>query len=200
MKQASEGIGTNTGLIETGVIETAVIETAVIETERLRLRPHRAADWVASMALWGDESVTRYIGGRPQTPEECWQRLLRYAGHWTLLGFGYWAVEEKETGCFLGDVGLSDFRRTLPADLGFSTAPEVGWVLTPACHGRGYATEAVRAALAWGERHLGAQRFVCMIHPDNHASARVAEKTGFTPYARAEYHGAPAVLYERLSR
>ena len=124
---------------------------------------------------------------------------MRYAGHWSLLGFGYWAVEEKETGRFVGDVGLSDFRRELPAKLNFSTAPEAGWVLSPAFHGRGYATEAVRAALAWGEAHLGAKRFVCLIHPENIASLRVAEKTGFKPYARTRYKDAPAMLLERVA-
>lgn len=177
---------------------TEATDGSIIETERLRMRLHRAEDLAAAIALWGDASVTRYIGGRPQTPEECWHRLLRYAGHWAMLGFGYWAVEEKESGRFVGDVGFSDFRRAFAADLNFATAPEVGWVLAPASHGKGYATEAVRAALAWGERHFSNRRFVCMIHPDNFSSARVAEKAGFTPYARADYHGTPTVLYERL--
>jgi len=65
----------------------------VIETARLRLRGHGLEDTERMAALWSDAEVTRYIGGRPQTAEESWSRLLRYAGHWRLLGFGYWVVE-----------------------------------------------------------------------------------------------------------
>lgn len=169
-----------------------------VETERLLLRPHRLEDHEACCALWSDPIVTRYTSGRPLPPEECWTRLLRYAGHWTMLGFGYWAVEEKASGRFIGDIGLSDFRRDLPEALNFNAAPEVGWILSPTVHGKGYATEAVRAAMAWGERHLDAKRFVCLINPENSASLRVAEKTGFKPYARTRYKDAAATLLERL--
>lgn len=172
--------------------------TRIIETERLRLRPHRVEDFDACCIIWGNPAVTRYIGGRPQTHEECWSRLLRYAGHWAMLGYGYWAVEEKATGRFIGDVGFSDFRRELDPSFGFGASPEIGWVLSTAVHGKGYATEAVRAALAWGEARFEHGRFVCMIHPDNSASSRVALKVGFKPYARTNYKEAPTVLYERL--
>jgi len=169
-----------------------------IETERLLLRPHRPEDHAAATTLWADPIVTRYTSGRPQSAEESWSRLMRYAGHWAMLGFGYWAVVEQKTGRYVGDVGLSSFLRDLPDRLNFNTAPEAGWVLSPAVHGKGYATEAVRAALAWGEANLGVKRFVCLIHPENLASLRVAEKTGFTPYARTRYKDAPAVLLERI--
>lgn len=172
----------------------------IIETERLILRPHGVEDFAACVAVWGNPEVTRYIGGRPQTPEECWHRLLRYAGHWSLLGFGYWAVEEKASGRFIGDIGFSDFHRPMEESLNFTTAPEVGWVLSPDVHGKGYATEAVQAALGWGDAYFKGQRFVCMIHPDNRASSRVAEKTGFIPYAHTDFKGAPTVLYERPAR
>ena len=70
--------------------------TPVIETKRLRLRGHRAADLPACAAMWAKEGVTRFIGGKPLTEEETWLRILRYAGHWALLGFGYWVVEEED--------------------------------------------------------------------------------------------------------
>ena len=75
----------------------------VIETERLILRGHVLEDSEASLALWTDPEVTRFIGGKPSTTEEVWPRLLRYAGHWSLLGFGYWAITEKATGRFVGE-------------------------------------------------------------------------------------------------
>src|SRR4029077_6257721 len=62
----------------------------VIETERLKMRGHRLADLNDCAAMWADPIVTRHIGGRPFSEEETWARFLRYAGHWSLMGFGYW--------------------------------------------------------------------------------------------------------------
>ena len=123
-----------------------------IETDRLRLRAHRIADFPDLSAMWADPVVVRHIAGRPSTPEESWSRLLRYAGLWPLLGFGYWAVEERATGRFVGDVGLADFHRDMTPPLG--DAPEAGWALAPWSHRKGYATEAMRAVLAWSDVEL----------------------------------------------
>jgi RimJ/RimL family protein N-acetyltransferase len=124
-----------------------------LETDRLVLRAHRVDDFEPSAAMWGDEGVTRFIGGKPFTAEEVWQRMLRYPGHWALLGFGYWVLEEKATGDFVGEAGLLNLNRAIEPPLG--DAPEAGWVLTPRVHGKGYATEAMTRALAWTETELG---------------------------------------------
>jgi RimJ/RimL family protein N-acetyltransferase len=167
-----------------------------IDTARLTLRPHRIEDFAESAALWADPIVVRHIGGKPFTEEASWGRVLRYIGHWAALGFGYWVVREKDSGRFVGEVGFADFKRAIEPS--FGGAPEMGWVLAPSTHGRGYATEAVRAALAWAEAHFGrAQRVVCMIDPDNEASRRVALRCGFAETARTVYNGEPVVLYER---
>ena len=60
----------------------------VLETPRLLLRPHTLDDFPATFAMWSDPEVVRFIGGRPFTREEAWARLLRYVGHWTMLGYG----------------------------------------------------------------------------------------------------------------
>lgn len=166
-----------------------------LDTERLILRGHTPADFDECAAMWGDPRVTEFIGGRPSTAEEVWTRVLRYAGMWALLGFGYWVVRERDTGRFVGEVGFADFRRevTPPLDV-----PEAGWVLAPWAHGRGYATEAVRAALAWGDAHLAAPRTVCMIAPENAPSIRVAQKLGFREFARTRFKGDDTLLFERL--
>lgn len=167
----------------------------VIETGRLLLHGHRPSDLADCLAMWADPAVTRHIGGKPSTEEEVWHRILRYAGHWALMGFGYWAVRERDSGRFVGEVGLADFRRSI--EPGFAGAPEAGWVLAPWAHGRGYATEAVRAALAWGDARFGAVRTVCLISPDNGPSLRVAERCGFAAYAHTTYKGSPCILLER---
>jgi RimJ/RimL family protein N-acetyltransferase len=69
--------------------------STLLETDRLIMRPHVRADFDDSFAMWSDPEVTRFIGGQPSTREETWSRLLRYVGHWTMLGFGYWAVRDK---------------------------------------------------------------------------------------------------------
>jgi RimJ/RimL family protein N-acetyltransferase len=84
-----------------------------LETGRLILRPHRREDFDSCAALWANPDVVRYIGGKPFTREEVWARLLRYAGHWQWLGFGFWALEEKETGAFAGELGFAEFMRDL---------------------------------------------------------------------------------------
>ena len=167
----------------------------ILTSPRLRLRPHRAEDLAACAALWADPGVVRFITGRPQTREETWARLLRYAGHWAWLGFGYWAVEERDGGAYVGELGFADFQREgLP---GLAGRPELGWALSPAVHGRGYATEALRAALAWGDANLPAAETACIIAPDNLASLRVAEKLGYREVERVARNGGETLLFTR---
>ena len=111
------------------------------------------------------------------------------------MGFGFWAVEEKSTGRFIGSVGFADFNRDIKPTI--SGVPEIGWVLAPRVHGMGYATEAVRAALAWGERHFQTKETVCIIDSDNVASLRVAQKFGYQEAARTTYKEQPVVIFTR---
>jgi RimJ/RimL family protein N-acetyltransferase len=170
-------------------------EPPPIVTDRLILRAPRMSDLAASSAMWADPVVTRYIGGRPFTEEEVWTRMLRYVGLWSWLGFGYWAVEDKESGEFVGEAGFADFKREMrPSIRGM---PELGWAFAPRVHGRGFATEAVQAALAWGISHIESDRTVCIINPDNRQSLRVAEKCGFREQETAIYKGHPVILFGR---
>ena len=167
----------------------------VLETERLRLRGHRIEDFGALAAMWADPLVTRFTIGKPATSEESWTRLLRYAGHWTLLGFGYWAIEEKATRNYVGETGFADYKRILENPL--KDAPESGWVLASQFHGKGYGTEAVRAVLEWGDAHFGPVQTTCLIDPGNLASIRVAEKCGYRELERTFYKGQPSVIFVR---
>ena len=167
----------------------------VLTTARLVLRGHTAADLDATAAMWADPEVARHISGVPSKREESWARLLRYAGLWPLLGFGYWLVEDRATGRFLGEVGFANFHRDIEPSLG--DALEAGWVLHPAAHGYGFATEALQAGLHWADHHLGPRRSVCMIAPENAASLRVAHKCGYAEFARTTYKGEPTLLLER---
>ena len=145
--------------------------------------------------MWADPRVTRHIGGKPLTEEESWTRFLRYAGHWSLLGFGYWMAEEKATGNFIGEIGFADYKRDLQPSL--KGIPEIGWALVAQAHGRGYATEAVRAALAWGDAHFPSARTACIIDPENLPSIRVAVKCGYRELQLTTYKGQPTKMFVR---
>ncbi len=166
-----------------------------LETPRLRLRAHGLSDFEDLASMWGHPDVTRQIGGRPQTREESWARLLRYSGLWPLLGFGYWAVVDRDTGRFVGDVGFADFHRDMTPPLG--DTPEAGWVLSPWAHGRGLATEAMTAVLAWSDAHRSWKETVCIIDVGNEASVRVARKCGYVPRGAGEYKGSTVQVLRR---
>ena len=121
--------------------------------------------------------------------------MLGYIGHWSLLEFGYWVAEEKATGRFVGEIGFADYKRDLEPSL--KGVPEIGWVLAAQAQGRGYATEAVRAAVAWGDARFCSARTACIIAPENLASVRVAVKCGYRDFALATYKGHPTVMYIR---
>jgi RimJ/RimL family protein N-acetyltransferase len=170
----------------------------VLVTDRLILRGHCLDDWQACVDMWADPAVTRFIGGQASTREQTWTRLLRYVGHWNLLGFGYWVICEKSTGRFAGEAGFADFRRDIQPSLG--DTPEIGWALAPWAHGKGYGIEAVRAVLGWGDGHLSSPRTVCLIAPENLRSVLLAEKCGYVAVGAREYKGSVSRLFERTSR
>lgn len=167
----------------------------VLETQRLRLRGHGVGDFLFSASMWADPQVTRYISGRGFSEEESWSRLLRYIGHWTLFGYGYWLVEERGSGAFVGEVGFADYHRDLTPSL--DGVPEIGWVLATGAHGKGYASEVVRAVVAWGDEHFGSIRTACIIHPENTPSIRVAVKCGYREQGTATYKGVASLLFIR---
>ncbi|TGD82630.1 GNAT family N-acetyltransferase [Hymenobacter wooponensis] len=166
-----------------------------LETQDLLLRGPRITDLPEFAAMAADPDFYRYVGGKPQTEEDAWRRLLAQQGHWTLLGYGAWSVEEKATGRFIGTVGFFDFQRDLTPSI--KGTLEAGWALAPRIHGRGYASQAVRAALQWADEHFPTARMTCIIDPDNAASLKVAYKFGFQEFARATYYNEPILLLER---
>lgn len=146
-------------------------------TSRLLLSRPSLADFDDSFALWSNPQVTRYIGGSPANRQEVWARLLRYAGLWQLLGFGYWTVCRRDDNQFIGEVGVADFHRPLlPSIHGLA---EAGWVIYPCVQGQGYAQEAVTAALGWMQANFPDKPVVCIVSPENSRSIKLAKKVGF---------------------
>lgn len=146
--------------------------------------------------MWADPDVVHHVGGRIREPQDAWFALLRNRGLWDLLGYGYWIVRERRSGVFVGEIGFADFRRGLEPDI--SGAPEAGWMLAKSAWGKGYASEAAKAAHDWLDE-IRPGRSTCIIDPDNGASIRVAEKLGYRELGPMDYCGEPILLFQRYS-
>jgi RimJ/RimL family protein N-acetyltransferase len=122
--------------------------------------------------MWADVKVMRYLSqsGRPMERHEAWRAFTGLAGHWSLRGYGMFAVVERVTAELVGLVGpwqpegWPDF--------------EIGWTLRSRYWKQGYATEAARACLRYAFTELGRPHIVSLIAPDNTPSIRVAERLG----------------------
>ena len=146
-----------------------------LTTPRLVLRPWRDADLPAFAALNADARVMEFFPGtltRAQSDE----RVAAGRRHFDEHGFGRWAVEAPGVADFVGTVGLAVFE----ADVPFAPCVELGWRLAFAYWGRGYATEAARAAAEFGFRVAGLDEIVAFTVPENTRSRRVMERLGMT--------------------
>jgi len=170
----------------------------LLETERLFLRSHALKDFPAHAAMWTDERTLRHIGGPPRSEEELWTRFLRNQGQWQLMGSGMWALEDKTSGAYAGAVGFIYGKRTM--DIPYRDEPEMGWVIAPDFHGKGFAREAVAKILSWGDTNLDADQSWCMINPANLASCKVAAAAGFREAGRATYKDAEMLTFLRPRR
>jgi RimJ/RimL family protein N-acetyltransferase len=137
--------------------------------------------------MCADPEIMRFLGGKTLNRLEAWRHLAFLIGHWDLLGYGHWAVEEKASGVFAGRVGFLN-----PADWpGF----EIGWTLGRNFWGKGYATEAARRALQFAFDELDRSHVISLIHPDNKASIRVAERLGEKLEGNTELLGNNVLIY-----
>jgi len=146
-----------------------------VRTARLLLRPWRDDDAVAFAAMSADPEVMEFLP--PLTSRaavDAW--AARLEAHWRERGFGRWAVEIPGEVAFIGIVGLA----TIPFEAHFTPAVEVVWRLARAHWGRGYATEAARAALGHGFGTLGLEEIVAVTVPGNRRSRRVIERLGMS--------------------
>jgi len=169
----------------------------ILETARLTLREPRLEDFERYAALGTDPEFMRFMtDGAIRNEEESWSGLLRMAGSWLIVGFGTWVVVEKSSGHYAGIVSFIERRRDRGAEL--RGVPEMGWAIDPALAGRGYATEAVGAAIAWGQQHFGSVRVIALINDENFASIRVAEKCGFREFKRDLSAGRPRIYFDRV--
>ena len=168
----------------------------VILTERLKMRGVEPADFDRLVAHWSHPETIRFIGGQARSPHLVWTRsVLNSRGMWGLLGYGYWYVEDRKTGDFVGEIGFADFHReTEPS---FWGVPECGWVISPEKFGKGYASEAVKAAHDWIDSEHEAAKTCCIIDHDNAASLRIAEKLGYVQKGTVRFNDEDVMYFER---
>ncbi len=158
-----------------------------LETERLRLRMFEQRDLEAYAQMCAKAEVMRFIGGRSLTRDETWRQIALFLGHWELRGYGLLAVEEKDGERFVGRLGLWN-----PEGW---PGLEIGWAIDLPYWGRGYAAEGGRAVLRYAFEEMRISSLISIIHPDNTASIRVAEKVGETFRRRDVVNGSPALIY-----
>jgi RimJ/RimL family protein N-acetyltransferase len=161
----------------------------IIETERLILRPvdpeRDFEGWAKAMA---DEETVRYLGTKPMSRAQAWRSMAVVMGHWAIRGYGFFSLEHKETGAWVGRVG--------PWNPEGWPSPEVGWTISPDFLRQGYATEAARASIDYAFNTMGWEKVIHVILEGNLPSIAVAEKLGSTLLRTQQ--GLPGILDDNI--
>ena len=158
------------------------MQAITLTTPRLLLRPWRDDDVAAFADMFDDPAVMEFLmpaRGRMSASADADRPMIdatvgRIRAHFDRHGYGWWAAEFKETGAFIGFIGLVH----IPFEAHFTPAVEVGWRLASAYWGQGYATEGARASLEAAFTRLGLADIVSITVPANTRSRRVMERIG----------------------
>jgi len=174
----------------------------VIETERLILRKPTLEDGEALLAIHTDPVAMEFIGGvHPEIRTDPEWPIRRWLARWEQNSFGPFIVERTADGCVVGRTGFllwdsRDWHVSSVAEAGEHAQPELGWAFVREHWGKGYATEAARAAREWGHAQ-GIEGLISLIAPANVRSARLAERLGCTARETVElFDTGPAVVWE----
>jgi [ribosomal protein S5]-alanine N-acetyltransferase len=145
----------------------------LMETDRMTLRQMTPGDVEHLLGIFSDPEAMRfYPGTKDRAETEGWigWNLESYQKH----GFGLWIAELRTTGEFVGQCGL------VRQEVDGQPEVEIGYLFLRRVWGQGLATEAARASRDYAFDRLGYRRLISLIHPENRASQRVAEKVGMT--------------------
>jgi ribosomal-protein-alanine N-acetyltransferase len=161
---------------------------ALLETKRLIVREMRRSDVESFHVLFSDPLFMRFWPVFDQSRTERWveDSLRSYAQH----GFGLWALTLKGSDEAIGDCGLAVIEEVEGA-----AETQIGWHVRRDLWSQGLATEAALACRDYGFNHLGLGRLSALIHPENIASRRVAEKIGMTLFRQIQHRGRTRCLY-----
>lgn len=168
-----------------------------IVTDRTLIRAPQVSDLEESEAMWSAFESSGYFGSRAAyTKSETWHRLLRYLGHWQTMRFGYWIVQDKNSGEYLGEVGFAENYRDIKPSI--VSIPEIGWAFAPHARGRGLATEAVVAIVQWADKNIKCEKTTAIVDISNAASISVARKAGYIFKLKTTMGGENVWLMERV--
>ena len=166
---------------------TSMFQAPVLTTPRLKLRMLESRDFDEYAAIHLDFEVTRFTTRKQMTRPEIWRHMATIVGHWHLRGYGMWGVEELATQRLVGRVGFH-------CPEGWPEF-ELGWTIGREFWGRGFATEAARAALEHAFTALDRDHIISLIDPGNVASIRVAERLGEKIEGETEIDGHRLIVY-----
>jgi RimJ/RimL family protein N-acetyltransferase len=167
------------------IVDVAHFAVPHLQTKRMLFREFQSNDLDDYHQITSDRECMRYLGG-PVDRQTTWRLMALTLGHWALLGYGVWALTDINSN-FLGRAGLFN-QEGWPG-------VEVTWTIGRDKWGKGYATEAGRASLAFAFESIGLDRVICLAHPENVASQRVARKIGMSIDSMHELDGEQHFIY-----
>ncbi|MCH8615363.1 GNAT family N-acetyltransferase [Sphingomonas sp. SM33] len=158
------------------------------------LRDFELRDLDYFLSFFENADASQHVGG-PSGTEDTWRRMLAGAGLWQLTGIGMWAVAERNGGPAIGHVGFFDFLRG--SEPSIAGEAEMGWILAPSAHGKGYAREACEGILNWFDAQFGKRAIWALISPGNDPSMKLASKLGFIRQPDGTYREKPQTIWLR---
>ncbi|MGB5906160.1 MAG: GNAT family N-acetyltransferase [Stenotrophomonas maltophilia] len=168
-----------------------------IVTERLILQPHCLDDLDECTSMWSDPAVLRMIRDHPFSRHETWLRILRYAGHWAMLGYGYWTIRHRNDGRFYGELGFALTLRDLPGEA--AGLPEFGCTLSRRGWGRGIAQEATAGVLEWMDHVARIEATSAITDLRNRSALALANAVGYSIVEEMDFEGNPFAVLTRTS-
>jgi ribosomal-protein-alanine N-acetyltransferase len=169
-----------------------MINIPTLQSERLLLRPLRENDIVPLQHIMGKPDMLRYFPNQePPATDKVARLIASQIEHWNRCGYGWWAVDFGQDGEFIGWAGLQYLPET--------DETEIAYLLDSSYWGRGLGTEAARVGVRYGFEEIDLDQIVAIVHPENIASQRVAQKAGLVFTIESVYFGMDCFRYE-LSR
>lgn len=154
-----------------------------LETDRLRLRDWQAEDRKDFARMNADPVIMEFLP-RVLSEKDSHHLADKFEKHFEKYGYGLFAVEEKESGEFMGFVGLNNVDFKAP----FTPAVEIAWRLDYPFWGKGYGSEAARAVLDYAFTELELDKIVAFTVPDNDRSQAIIEKIGLQRVEGGEFY------------
>ena len=145
----------------------------ILQIDRLIMEPLQFSDLDSLAAIWSNPEVTKFLPSRgvPIPREKTEKALASFIEHWQKLGYGIWKILEDESDKMVGYGGLRYLEELNEVELLYGLAKEY-W-------GKGIATRAANASVLFGFNQANLDRIIALALPENEASKKVIEKTGF---------------------